>query len=243
MNYYIATDKFGNYDLAHYGVKGMKWGEVHEDQLVGANYARAKAQADGQKRTQALVSQQQAMAAVSKYQTDGRKRTAAQQISSQAKLDPKVQAQYEATIQNESQKAAEAAGGNSDDAKKLADANTKYQTALMNMQLLARSSLANGVSLGQNPEYLAARKEVIKAKYELDKLKLDQQQKAAENPLTYAEEKQAMDSQAKKKLAEDKKEQSSSNESKSSKLDEIYKKQQETLGSYGIKSSKRKTGQ
>lgn len=25
-SYYIATDRFGNYDLAHYGVLGMKWG-------------------------------------------------------------------------------------------------------------------------------------------------------------------------------------------------------------------------
>ena len=26
MNYYIAQDRFGNYDLAHHGIKGMKWG-------------------------------------------------------------------------------------------------------------------------------------------------------------------------------------------------------------------------
>ena len=26
MNYYIATDKFGNYDLAHHGIKGQRWG-------------------------------------------------------------------------------------------------------------------------------------------------------------------------------------------------------------------------
>ena len=26
MNYYIATDRFGNYDLAHHGVMGQKWG-------------------------------------------------------------------------------------------------------------------------------------------------------------------------------------------------------------------------
>lgn len=26
MNYYIATDRFGNYDLAHHGILGQKWG-------------------------------------------------------------------------------------------------------------------------------------------------------------------------------------------------------------------------
>lgn len=26
MNYYIAQDRFGNYDLAHHGIKGQKWG-------------------------------------------------------------------------------------------------------------------------------------------------------------------------------------------------------------------------
>lgn len=26
MNYYIATDYYGNYDLAHHGIKGQKWG-------------------------------------------------------------------------------------------------------------------------------------------------------------------------------------------------------------------------
>ena len=27
MGYYIATDRFGNYDLCHHGIKGQKWGE------------------------------------------------------------------------------------------------------------------------------------------------------------------------------------------------------------------------
>ena len=53
-------------------------------------------------------------------------------------------------------------------------------------------------------EYLSARKEVIKAKYELDQLKLKQQQAAAENPPTYAESKERVDSQAKEQLKEDK---------------------------------------
>lgn len=26
MNYYIAKDRFGNYDLCHYGIQGMRWG-------------------------------------------------------------------------------------------------------------------------------------------------------------------------------------------------------------------------
>lgn len=26
MNYYIGTDRYGNYDLAHHGIKGMRWG-------------------------------------------------------------------------------------------------------------------------------------------------------------------------------------------------------------------------
>ena len=30
MSYYIASDRFGNYDLAHYGVKGMKWGKHYK---------------------------------------------------------------------------------------------------------------------------------------------------------------------------------------------------------------------
>ena len=26
MNYYIGIDRYGNYDLAHHGIKGMRWG-------------------------------------------------------------------------------------------------------------------------------------------------------------------------------------------------------------------------
>lgn len=26
MNYYIAKDRFGNYDLCHHGILGQKWG-------------------------------------------------------------------------------------------------------------------------------------------------------------------------------------------------------------------------
>ena len=107
------------------------------------------------------------------------------------------------------------------------------------MQMLARIAQSNGVSLGQDPEYLAARKEAIKAKYELDTLTVEQQEKAAkQSEPTYAEQKQQADSDAKEKLSEDKKK----SESSSSSLDEIMARQKEVLGGYGIRAADRKGG-
>ena len=235
MAYYIATDKFGNYDLCHYGVKGMKWGEVNEDPLAGlaASSAVAKAQASGMKRTQTLKAQQQKSSAGVSAGSSPKVASSvpkSQQASSGAKIDPQVQKQFEEAVKSES------ASENADsDEKKIADANAKYQSALMNMQMLARVSQSNGVSLGQNPEYLAARKEAIKAKYELDLLTVEQQEKAASEPApTYAEQKQAIDSEAKEQLASDKKKESSSGTD----LDDTYQRQADALARVGKKAAK-----
>lgn len=193
MNYYIAKDRFGNLDLCHYGIKGMKWGEVNEDHLSGPNYAAKKAQIDGQKRTAQLK---------------------AQQVSSKPSSSPLPKAQTKQTAKlteqavkaEQAQEAPVAASPKEKAlADKISDANVAYQTALTQMQLLSRISLANGISPSADPEYIKARKEVIKAKYELDQLKLQQQEEAAKNPPTMAEQKQYDDSAAKEKLSEDKK--------------------------------------
>ena len=69
MAYYIAIDKFGNFDLQHYGVKGMKWGIVNEDELVG-NRIRSAGPKNNNISTRIHSSD-----AVKKYQNDGMKRT------------------------------------------------------------------------------------------------------------------------------------------------------------------------
>lgn len=205
MSYYIAKDRFGNLDLCHYGVKGMKWGVVNLEDSAPINSARSsvsKAQADGQKRTAQLKGtsgktysghfssgQAAAPAGVSPKN--------AKEIAKAAESMPVVQEpknMEDIPVTAEEKKL--------DD--QIADANVKYQTELMRMQMLSRACLANGVTPSADPEYLSARKEVIKAKYELDQLKLKQQQAAAENPPTYAESKERVDSQAKEQLKEDK---------------------------------------
>lgn len=200
MSYYIAKDRFGNLDLCHYGVKGMKWGVVNLEDAVPVNTARsaaAKAQADGQKRTAQLkgtsgkVYSRQASASAGVSQKN------AKEIAKAAESMPVVQEQKnmeDIPVTAEEKKLDE----------QISDANVKYQKELMRMQLLSRACLANGVTPSADPEYLSARKEVIKAKYELDQLKLKQQQAAAENPPTYAESKERVDSQAKEQLKEDK---------------------------------------
>lgn len=204
MSYYIAKDRFGNLDLCHYGVKGMKWGVVNLEDSVPVNPARAtatKAQTDGQKRTAQLKgtsgktysgqSSSQASA------PSGVSQKNAKEIAKAAESMPVVQEQKnmdDIPVTAEEKKLDE----------QISDANVKYQTELMRMQMLSRACLANGVTPSADPEYLSARKEVIKAKYELDQLKLKQQQAAAENPPTYAESKERVDSQAKEQLKEDK---------------------------------------
>lgn len=217
MSYYIAKDRFGNLDLCHYGVKGMKWGVVNLEDSVPINSARAaaaKAQADGQKRTaqlkgtsgktysvQSSSSQASAPSGVSPKN--------AKEIAKAAESMPVVQEQKnmeDIPVTAEEKKL--------DD--QISDANVKYQTELMRMQMLSRACLANGVTPSADPEYLSARKEVIKAKYELDQLKLKQQQAAAENPPTYAESKERVDSQAKEQLKEDKEKAETETKKKSS---------------------------
>lgn len=205
MSYYIAKDRFGNLDLCHYGVKGMKWGVVNLEDSTPVNSARAaaaKAQADGQKRTAQLKgtsgktysgqsSSSQAVVPASVSPKN------AKEIAKAAESMPVVQEQKnmeDIPVTAEEKKLDE----------QISDANVKYQTELMRMQMLSRACLANGVTPSADPEYLSARKEVIKAKYELDQLKLKQQQAAAENPPTYAESKERVDSQAKEQLKEDK---------------------------------------
>lgn len=204
MSYYIAKDRFGNLDLCHYGVKGMKWGVVNLEDSTPVNSARAavaKAQADGQKRTAQLKgtsgktysgqSSNQASA------PSGVSQKNAKEITKAAESMPVIQEQKnmeDIPVTAEEKKLDE----------QISDANVKYQTELMRMQLLSRACLANGITPSADPEYLSARKEVIKAKYELDQLKLKQQQAAAENPPTYAESKERVDSQAKEQLKEDK---------------------------------------
>lgn len=205
MSYYIAKDRFGNLDLCHYGVKGMKWGVVNLEDSVPVNSARsaaAKAQADGQKRTAQLkgtsgkvYSGQSSSSQVSV--SAGVSQKNAKEIAKAAESMPVVQEQKnmeDIPVTAEEKKLDE----------QISDASVKYQKELMRMQLLSRACLANGVTPSADPEYLSARKEVIKAKYELDQLKLKQQQAVAENPPTYAESKERVDSQAKEQLKEDK---------------------------------------
>ena len=201
MNYYIAKDRFGNYDLAHYGVKGMKWGETNEDPRLGGtnrwaqigNSATNKAQANSSSPSSQPSSSSKGIWA------SGRGGSAAK--TDQKTTAPNVnRSLVEAAVKAES---AQDSSSDEDDTK-IAEANVNYQAALMDMQLLARISLGNGLSPAANPEYLAARKKAIDAKYELDKLNLAKQEKAAKNPPTMAEQRQAADSDAKKQLAEDK---------------------------------------
>lgn len=216
MSYYVAKDRFGNLDLCHYGVKGMKWGVVNLEDSVPVNSARsaaAKAQADGQKRTAQLKgtsgktysgqSSNQASA------PSGVSTKNAKEIAKAAESMPVIQEQKnmeDIPVTAEEKKL--------DD--QISDANVKYQTELMRMQMLSRVCLSNGETPSANPDYLAARKEVIKAKYELDQLKLKQQQAAAENPPTYAESKERVDSQAKEQLKEDKEKAETETKKKSS---------------------------
>lgn len=209
MSYYIAKDRFGQLDLCHYGVKGMKWGEQKAEEFNGvarSSAAIVKAQAQGMKRTAQL------------------KGTSGTNYSSGSSSNPSSSSTHTQGVSQKNVTAINKAVDNmpappeepknmedipvSKEEKKLdeqiSDANTKFQTELMRMQLIARAALSNGVTPSADPEYISAKKSVIKAKYELDQLKLKQQEEAAKNPPTFAESKQRMDSQAKEKLQEDK---------------------------------------
>lgn len=198
MSYYIATDKFGNYDLAHYGVKGMKWGVVNEDPASLGGFAGGIKTSVSAKKSGSSGSSSSSNSGYKEIWAAGRNGTTLAQEPAKAssqKLNPQV-------IREAVEAGSKAP--KDEDEKKIAEANVNYQSALMNMQLLARISLSNGVSPAANPEYLAARKKAIEAKYELDQLKLKQQEEAAKNPPTMAEQKKQDDSDAKKKLASDK---------------------------------------
>lgn len=180
MSYYIAKDRFGQLDLCHYGVKGMKWGVVNEDPLALANSRRLGA-----------------------IQTNPNKRSfgSTSSIGGSKKAAAPVSASGLRTIrgiQDNAANQAAAAGMDDEFAAKLAEAESAYKTALASMQMMARLSLSQGLSPNADPDYISARKAVIKAKYELDKLRLDQQAKAAkEPPPTFAEQKKAADTEAK----------------------------------------------
>ena len=198
MSYYIATDKFGNYDLAHYGVKGMKWGVVNEDPTSLGGFAGGIKTSVSAKKSGSSGSSSSSNSGSKEIWAAGRNGTASAKEPAKAS-SPKLNSQ----VVREAVEAGSEAPKDEDE-KKIAEANVNYQSALMNMQLLARISLSNGVSPAANPEYLAARKKAIEAKYELDKLTLAKQEKAAINPPTMAEQKRTDDSNAKKQLAEDK---------------------------------------
>lgn len=183
MNYYIAKDRFGNYDLCHYGVKGMKWGVVNEDPLIGRLSGTGKS----------LSETNQRMSGSTNYNY----RIRSSGLSSQVKVANVSKASGKQSV-------AEKSGDEELDAQ-VAEAEAKYKEALTSMQMMARISLSQGFSPNSDPDYISARKAVIKAKYELDKLRIDQQAKAAQNPPTMAEQKQAMDTQAKEERKEAKK--------------------------------------
>lgn len=198
MSYYIATDKFGNYDLAHYGVKGMKWGVVNENPTSFGSLARGMKTSIPEKKSGSSGASSSSSSSSKEIWAAGRKKTESTQEPEKAsapKLNPWV---VREAVEADSEEPKD------EDEKKIAEANVNYQSALMNMQLLARISLSNGVPPSANPEYLAARKKAIEAKYELDKLTLAKQEKAVINPTTMAEQKQIDDSNAKKQLAKDK---------------------------------------
>lgn len=236
MAYYIAIDKFGNFDLQHYGVKGMKWGVLNEEDPIGrmqSSGAIAKYQAQGMKRTQQLKggssssgSKQSSGGANPAAQPSGVSSKNVAAINKAAESMPTVPVKSDQPAATKEEKAL---------ADKIQDASATYQTALMKMQMLARVCQSSGISPTANSDYLSARKEVIKAKYELDKLKNEQQQEAVNNPPTYAQQKQAADSEAKEKLATDK-----AKEKAGPDLNAIYQQQKETLKSYGYKASGRK---
>lgn len=219
MSYYIATDKFGNYDLAHYGVKGMKWGVVNEDPASLGGFAGGIKTSVSAKKSGSSGSSSSSNSGSKGIWAAGRNGTTSAQEPAKTpspKLNPQV-------VREAVEAGSEAP--KDEDEKKIAEANVNYQSALMNMQLLARISLSNGVSPAANPEYLAARRKAIEAKYELDKLNLAKQEKAAINPPTMAEQKRTDDSNAKKQLAEDK------SKSKSSGIPEVdveYTRQDKT---------------
>ena len=201
MSYYIAKDKFGNYDLAHYGVKGMKWGETNEDpRLSGkSKWAQIGNSAMNQTRSGSSSTTNSSGSGSKGIWASGRGGSKMADESAAKATSPKVNTELvKEAVESNSETPKD------DDTNKIAEANVAYQAALMNMQLLARISLGNGISPEANPEYLDARSKAIKAKYELDKLKNDQQKKAAENPPTMAEQRKTDDSNAKKQLAEDK---------------------------------------
>lgn len=239
MAYYIAIDKFGNFDLQHYGVKGMKWGVLNEEDPLGrtrSSAAVAKYQAQGMKRTQQLKggssfsagSKQSSGGANPVAQPSGVSSKNVTAINKAAESMPTVPVKSDQPAATKEEKAL---------ADKIQDASAAYQTALMKMQMLARVCQSSGISPTASSDYLSARKEVIKAKYELDKLKNEQQQSAVNNPPTYAQQKQAADSEAKEKLATDK-----AKEKAGPDLNAIYQQQKETLKSYGYSAYSRKSG-
>lgn len=202
MNYYIAKDRFGNYDLVHYGVQGMKWGERKADELVGIGNSASnlKTKVENQTRSSSPSPSGSGGGGSKQIWANGRNGKTSSGTDSKAKVDPKL---IQEAVKAESETPKD------ETEAKIEESNTTYQTALMQMQLLARISLANGISPSANPEYIEALRQTIKAKYELDQLKLKQQEEAAKNPPTMAEQKQEADSNAKKQLAEDKAKESS----------------------------------
>ena len=205
MSYYIAADKFGNYDLAHYGVKGMKWGERKPEEYGFGRYADTIRNNLSDKKNRQKASES------SFYNSSRRPRNAklSEDIASEVPEDgSKKQNSSPAVNPNIVKEYVDATSETpkTDEDAQIAEANVAYQSALMNMQLLARIALSNGVSPSASSEYLEARKEAIKAKYELDKLTIARQERLAKEAPTMAAQRQIIDSNAKKKLAEDKKE-------------------------------------
>lgn len=222
MSYYIAKDRFGQLDLCHYGVKGMKWGEQKAEEFNGiarSSAAIVKAQAQGMKRTAQLKGTS------GKSYSSGGSSNSSSSAPTQGVSQKNVAAINKA-VDNmpappEEPKNMEDIPVSKEEKKldeQISDANTKFQTELMRMQLIARVALSNGVTPSADPEYISAKKSVIKAKYELDQLKLKQQEEAAKNPPTFAESQQRIDSQAKEKLKEDKEQETKKNSSSSSSM-------------------------
>ena len=76
MNYYIAQDRFGNYDLVHHGINGQKWG-VRRYQNEDGSWTEAGRKRYGENGARGLnrLDRDIAKAKYQKAKSNGQKRT------------------------------------------------------------------------------------------------------------------------------------------------------------------------